>query len=67
VKKWDLVKGLVGGELEGVQEGQEDAAEGGFAVGGVVPLLEGVDASPQAACSYGDGWDVAGERDVGVG
>ncbi len=45
MKKWDLVKGFIGGELEGVQEGQEDAAEGGFAVGGVVPFLEGVDAS----------------------
>ena len=57
----------VGGELKGVQEGQEDAAESGFAVGGIVPLLEGVDASADASGADGDGGDVAGERDVGVG
>ena len=57
----------LGGELKGVQEGEEDAAEGGFAVGGVVPLLEGVDASADASGTDGDGGDVSGERDVGVG
>jgi hypothetical protein len=31
--------GDFGGELGGVEEGEEDAAEGGFAAGGVVPLL----------------------------
>ena len=57
----------VGGGLYGVEEGQEDAAEGGFAAGGVVPLLKGVDASAEASAADGDGWDSAGERDVGVG
>ncbi len=63
---WRSRLGL-GGELKGVQEGQEDAAEGGFAVGRVVPLLEGVDASAGASGTDGDGGDVSGERDVGVG
>jgi hypothetical protein len=31
--------GIWGLEVGGVEEGEEDAAEGGFAAGGVVPLL----------------------------
>ena len=57
----------VGGGLDGVEEGEEDAAEGGFAAGWVVPLLKGVDAASLASGSDGDGGDAAGERDVGVG
>ncbi len=53
--------------LGGVEEGEEDAAEGGFAAGGVVPLGEGVDAAAGAAGSEGEGGDAEGERDVGVG
>ena len=57
----------VGGGLDGVEEGEEDAAEGGFAAGGVVPLLEGVDAAACASGADGDGGDSEGEGDVGVG
>src|SRR3984957_15541620 len=57
----------VGCGLYGVEEREEDAAEGGFAAGGVVPLLEGVDASAEASATYGYGGNSAGERDVGVG
>ena len=57
----------VGGGLEGVEESQEDAAEGGLAAGGVVPLLEGVNAAANAAAAEGDGGNAAGERDIGVG
>ncbi len=53
--------------MGGVQEGQEDSAEGGFSAGGVVPFLEGVDASSGASCSYGEGGDAYGQGDVGVG
>ena len=62
--------GLGGGwgdEVGGVEEGQEDAAEGGFAAGRVVPLLEGVDASAGASGADGYGGNAAGEGDVGVG
>ena len=57
----------VGGGLDGVEEGEEDAAEGGFAAGGVVPLLQGVDAAALASGADGDGRDAARERNVGVG
>ena len=57
----------VGGGFEGIEESEEDAAQGGFAAGGVVPLLEGVDAAAEASAANGDGGDSAGERDVGVG
>ena len=59
--------GGFGGEVGGVQEGEEDAAEGGFAAGGVVPLLQGVDAAAMASGADGDGGDAERERDVGVG
>ena len=49
----------VGGGLCGVEEGEEDAAEGGFAAGGVVPLLQGVDAAALASSPDGDGGDAA--------
>ena len=63
------VSGLVVfcGDLCGVQQGEEDAVEGGFAAGWVVPLLESVDASSGAAGAYGYGRYVSGKRDVGVG
>ena len=35
--------------MGGVEEGEEDAAEGGFASGGVVPFLKGVDAAAGAS------------------
>ncbi len=50
-----------------VEEGQEDAAEGGLASGGVVPLLQGVDAAAYAAAADGDGGKAAGDGDVRVG
>ncbi|MCU1225823.1 MAG: hypothetical protein JWQ42_3916 [Edaphobacter sp.] len=43
------------GDLNGVQEDEEDAAEGGLAAGGVVPLLEGVDSAAGSSGAYGDG------------
>ena len=55
------------GGLKYVEQGEEDAAEGGFAAGGVVPLLEGVDAAALATAADGDGRNAAGERDVCVG
>jgi hypothetical protein len=57
----------VGGGLEGVEEGEEDAAEGDFSAGGVVPLLQGVDAAAGSAAADGYGGDSAGEWNVGVG
>ena len=53
--------------MSGVEESEEDAAQGGFAASGVVPLLKGVDASACAAAADGYGRNSAGERDVGVG
>ena len=53
--------------LGDVEEGEEDAAEGGLAAGRVVPLLEGVDASSGSTCSYSYCRDVFEKRDVGVG
>ena len=63
------VSGLVVfcGDLCGVEQGEEDAAECGLAAGWVVPLLEGVDASSGASGAYGYGWDLSGKRDVSVG
>ena len=63
------VSGLVSfcGDLCGVEQGQEDAAEGGLAVGWVVPLLQSVDASSHTAGSEGYGWYLSGKRDVSVG
>lgn len=54
VPLWIAEKVFVGG-LGDVEEGEEDAAEGGFAASGVVPFLESVDASSGAssADSYG--------------
>jgi len=57
----------VGGGLDRVEEGEEGAAEGGLAAGGVVPLLEGVDASSYASGADGESGDADGEGDVGVG
>src|ERR1700693_5689479 len=60
--------GLVAfGLLEGVEQGEEDAAEGGLAAGGVVPLLEGVNAAAGASGSDGHGGGVGGEGEGGVG
>ncbi len=53
--------------MGGVEEGEEDAAEGGFAAGGVVPLAEGVDAAADAAGAHGDGGNAEREGEVGVG
>src|ERR1039457_6750590 len=50
-----------------VEQGEEDAAERGSAAGGVVPLLQGVDAAAEASGADGDGGDAAGERDIRVG
>ena len=58
---------VVGEGLGYVEEGEEDAAEGGLAAGGVVPFLEGVDASAGASGADGYGGDAEGEGDVGVG
>ncbi len=55
--------------LEGlgeVQKREEDAAEGGFASGGVVPLGECVDAASGASGGEGGGGDAEGEGEVGV-
>jgi len=57
----------VRGGLDRVEKGEEDAAEGGFAAGGVVPLLQGMDAAALASSSDGDGGDAAREGDVSVG
>ena len=51
----------------GVEEGEEDAAEGGFAAGGVVPLLQGVDAAAECHRRRWRWRECLGERDVGVG
>ena len=52
------------GDLCGVEEGEEDAAEGGLAAGWVVPLLESVNASSDASGAQGDSGYVFGKRDV---
>jgi len=51
----------------GVEQGEENAAEGGLAAGGVVPLLQGVDAAACTARAEGDGGDVEGHWEIGVG
>ena len=58
------VSGLVifCGDLCGVEQGEEDAAKSGLAAGGVVPLLEGMDASSRAAGADGNGGYVSGKR-----
>ena len=56
-----------GGGLGDVEEGEEDAAEGGFAASGVVPFLKGVDASSSSTCSYSYCLYFFRKRDVGVG
>ena len=63
------VSGLVifCGDLCGVEQGEKDAAEGGLATGGVVPLLEGMDTSSSASGSNGYGWYLSGKRYVSVG
>ena len=53
--------------MSGVEEGEEDAAQGGLASGGIVPLLQGMDATSDAPGTDGDGWNAKGKRDVGVG
>ena len=65
--KSKLVLRRICGDLSGVEEGEEDAAEGSFAAGRVVPLLQGVDAAADSAAADGDGRDAAREWDVGVG
>ena len=59
--------GLFGVVVAGVEEQKEDAAEGEFAAGGVVPLFERVDAAAGAAGSDGEGGDAEREREIGVG
>ena len=53
--------------MGGVEQGEQDAAQGGVAAGGVVPLLQGVDAAAEAARADGDGGDAERERNIGVG
>ena len=53
--------------MGGVEQGEQDAAQGGIAAGGVVPLLKGVDTAAEPSSADGDGGDAEGERDVGVG
>ena len=53
--------------MGGVEEGEEDATEGGLAAGGVVPLGDGVDAAAGAPGAKGDGGDAEREGEVGVG
>jgi hypothetical protein len=66
--RWQLGRFAVGcGGLGGVEEGEEDAAEGSFAAGGIVPLLEGVDAATYSTCSYSYCRYSSGERYVGIG
>src|SRR5437660_12703277 len=55
------------GEVGGVEEGEEDAAQGGLTTGGIVPLLEGGDASSGAVGAYGHRGYVSRKRDVSVG
>ena len=52
--------------MAGVEEQEEDAAERELAVGGVVPLFEGVDAAAASAGSDGECGDTEGEWEVGV-
>ena len=49
-----------------VEDGEQDAAEGEFAAGGVVPLGEGVDAGTGASGGKRGGGDAEGEREIGV-
>ena len=68
VDRWRAARVLgLGEEVCGVEEGEEEAAEGGFAAGGVEPLVEGVDAAAGAAGGESDGGEVEREREVGVG
>ena len=53
--------------MGGVEEGEQDAAQGGFAAGRIVPLGEGVDAVASAAGGQCRGGNVEGEREIGVG
>ncbi len=53
--------------MGGVEEREQDAAQGGFSSGGVVPLGLGVDASSGASGGQGDGGNAKREREVGVG
>jgi hypothetical protein len=55
------------GEVGGVEEREENAAEGRVAASGVVPLLQGVDAAAETSGADGDCGDAEGERDIGVG
>ncbi len=45
---------------------QEDTAQAEFAVLVGVPLGDGVGAAALAACADGNGWNAAGEGDIGV-
>ena len=66
--RWALASGgVIREESGGVEEGEEDAAEGSLAAGGVVPLPEGVDAAAGAAGAEGDGGDAKREREISVG
>ena len=60
-------EGLLVEEVGGVEDGEEEAAEGELAAGGVVPLGEGVDAAAGAAAAEGYGGNTEREGDVGVG
>lgn len=57
----------LGDEMGGVEDGEEDAPEGGFAAGGVIPFGKGVDATSGAAAPECKCWDVKGEGKVGIG
>jgi len=46
---------------------KKDAAQGSFAAGWVVPLLDGVDVASDASRADGEGGNAEGERQIGVG
>ena len=56
-----------GDEVCGVEEEEQGAAEGEVAVCGVVPLFEGVHAAAASTRADGEGGDVEGEGEIGVG
>lgn len=53
--------------MGGVEEGEEDTAECGFAAGGVIPFLQGMYATSGAASTDGDGRNAQSQGDIGVG
>ena len=61
------VEGRRCGQRAGVEQMQQDAAQREFAAGGVVPLVQRVDAARGAARADGQCGDAERERQVGVG